>query len=64
MARKYIIEGRVYEETAERKAIVAGRIIEETTAAAASGRIMGSLAGKGGLAGPGGLAGKRGSLAG
>jgi len=35
-----------------------------TTDAAASGRIMGSLAGQGGLAGAGGLAGNRGGLAG
>lgn len=35
MARKYIINGKIYEETGQRKVIVAGKILEETTAAAA-----------------------------
>ena len=32
--KKYIVNGKVYEETAARKVIVAGRILEETTAGA------------------------------
>lgn len=65
MARVFIVNGRIYEETGERLAIVNGRILEETTAGAGpSGRIMGSLAGPGGLAGDGGIAGKRGGIAG
>jgi hypothetical protein len=35
--RKYIVGGKVYEETGERKVIVGGKVLEETTAAAAGG---------------------------
>ncbi len=38
-------------------------MFNENQAAAAAGRIMGSIAGKGGLAGPGGIAGIGGGLA-
>ena len=34
MARKYIVNGRIYEATGSRKVIVNGRIVEETTATA------------------------------
>jgi hypothetical protein len=33
--KKYIVGGKVYEETSERKVIVGGKVLEETTAAAA-----------------------------
>ena len=32
--KKYIVGGKVYEETDERKVIVGGKVLEETTAAA------------------------------
>ena len=35
--RKYIVGGKVYEETGERKVIVGGKVLEETTAAAGGG---------------------------
>ena len=63
--RKYIVGGKVYEETDSRKVVVGGKVLEETTVVAAGGgRIMSSLAAAGGLAGTGGIAGKGGGLAG
>lgn len=32
--KKYIVGGKVYEETSERKVIVGGKVLEETTAVA------------------------------
>ena len=37
--RKYIIGGKVYEESDERKVVVAGKVLEETTVVAAGGAI-------------------------
>jgi len=65
MARTIIFNGKIYEETGERTVIVKGQIFEETVAAAAAtGRVMSSMANHGGLAGKGGIAGKGGGLAG
>ena len=35
---KYIVGGKVYEETGERKVIVGGKVLEEATAAAGGGQ--------------------------
>ncbi len=35
--RKYIVNGKIYEESDERKVIVAGKVLEETTVVAAGG---------------------------
>lgn len=42
MARKYILNGRIYEETGERKVIVNGRILEETTSSGAANDLAGT----------------------
>ena len=41
MARKYLVGGKVYEETGARKVIVGGKVLEETTAA--GGAITGTI---------------------
>ena len=65
MARKVIVNGKIYLETDTRKVTVGGGIYKETVSAPpVGGRIMSSLAGHGGLAGKGGIAGQGGGLAG
>jgi len=65
VARQIAIPGHgVIVEDGEREYMVPGvGLFKEEQPAAAAGRIMGSLAGKGGLAGPGGIAGIGGGLA-
>ena len=63
--RHYHYRGKaVVESDTQRHYHYRGIAVEEKLAAAATGRVMSSLAGAGGLAGQGGIAGHGGGLAG
>ena len=62
--KKYIVGGKVYEATTERKVIVGGKVLQEAIAAVGGGDFIQSIAGPGGIAGQGGNAGRAGGIAG